>query len=70
MSQEPPIIFTQSGVTMLGLCSAKLNGCTAIDPAGPVHAIHVDGGPQVNICGNCLKQKVDSGEWQRKPDKP
>jgi hypothetical protein len=58
------ILVIPSGVVMIGLCSLKMNGCTAHNDPAPITAIHFENHGQMNICNNCFKQKIATGEWR------
>ena len=54
-----------TGVTMIGMCSVRGTECTARATPEPITAVwELPGNRQINVCGACLKEKVERGEWR------
>ncbi len=53
-----------SGVVMIGRCSVETKVCSAKN-VGPVTAVW-GGNNQIDVCRECLDEKVRLGEWQIK----
>jgi len=64
------IPIKKTGGAKIGLCNLKLPGCTAQNKPAPVieiNLIHKD--RNINVCPDCLQQKVNIGDWRVEENK-
>ena len=55
-----------SGVVMMGICTIQTKQCSAKD-ISPITAVWtMPGRTQVNVCRECLEEKIKCGEWEVK----
>ena len=60
----------KSNVSMMGICLVQTDKCTA-KKVGPITAVWVEPTRrQLDVCDQCLKVKLDSGEWTEVTEEP
>jgi hypothetical protein len=53
-----------SGVVMIGICTIQTENCSAKNIA-PITAVWATPGrTQINVCRECLEEKIKRGEWE------
>ena len=52
-----------SGVVMIGTCTIQTKSCSAKKAAAITAVWSAPGRTQVNVCRECLEEKISCGEW-------
>lgn len=61
--REGTLIIPTDAV-MVGLCSLRLEGCSAQNIPSPITQVNFEHQGFVHICFNCLKKQIDAGHWR------
>ncbi|OHD61975.1 MAG: hypothetical protein A2014_06460 [Spirochaetes bacterium GWF1_49_6] len=61
--REGVLIITTNEI-IPGLCSLKLEGCTAQNEPGPITQVNFEVSGYIHLCLNCLQKQIDSGKYR------
>ncbi len=58
------LLIKKSGISVMGLCSQKLDGCTAKNISDAIIAVFSEEKGQIDVCVNCLNKQITAGIWR------
>lgn len=58
------VLIRPTDVVMVGLCSLRLEGCTAQNLPSPITQVNFEHQGIIHLCFSCLKYQLESGHWR------